>query len=315
MVEMHRNWAIGALIAMCCVLLGITIFAGNGASASGNPTPTRVPLVEPEFGSFDMASVAEIDLAAYSPVPEIGEQAQIIYREGLLQGANPNAFIKVGDCMTDNPFFLIPIGEGDYALGTYDNLQPVVDQFTTGEMDSFSRKSQAAAGGFTIASILDSMWANPEFCEADQTPLACEIAIMRPSIALIMFGTNDVYYLDEAQFDFFLRSIIVETIRSGVLPVVSTFPVRPEFPDKSELFNKIVVKAALDYEVPLINLWLALADLPNQGVDPVETTHLSAPENGQVCHFIDANMQAGFTVRNLLTLQTLDAVLQAVAEE
>ena len=82
-------------------------------------------------------------------------------------------------------------------------------------------ESQAAAGGFNTASILDSMWANPEFCEAGESPLSCEFRITQPSIALIMFGTNDVFYLDEAQYDYFLRSIIVETIRNGTLPIRS----------------------------------------------------------------------------------------------
>jgi hypothetical protein len=72
-----------------------------------------------------------------------------------------------------------------------------------------------------------------------------------------------------------------------------------------------VAQIAQDYDVPLINLWLALEPLPNQGIDPVETTHMSVPEDGAVCYFIGPNLQAGFTVRNLLTLQTLDAVLLA----
>ncbi|MBI5957591.1 MAG: SGNH/GDSL hydrolase family protein [Chloroflexi bacterium] len=216
--------------------------------------------------------------------------------------------------MTDNPFFLIPIGEDDYDLGEYSSLAPVISYFVDDDLDSFARKSQAAAGGFNAASILDSLWANPEFCEAGETPLECEFRAVQPSIALIMFGTNDVFYLNEAQFDFFLRSIVVQTIRNGTLPIMSTFPHRPEFPEKSVLYNQLVALIATEYDVPLINLWQALSTLPNQGIDPEDTTHLSTPESGAVCYFIDENMQAGFTVRNLLTLQTLDVVLQAVQE-
>jgi hypothetical protein len=162
--------------------------------------------------------------------------------------------------------------------------------------------------------MLDSLWANPEFCEPGETPLGCELRIMQPGIALIMFGTNDVFYLDAAQFDFFLRSIVVATLRGDALPVLSTFPQRPEFPDKSLLYNRVVVQIARDYDIPLINLWAALEPLPNQGVDPDETTHMSAPAGGAACHFIGENMAAGFTVRNLLTLQTLDALLGTSAQ-
>jgi hypothetical protein len=112
-----------------------------------------------------------------------------------------------------------------------------------------------------------------------------------------------------------MRSIVAETLRNGVLPVVSTFPHRPEFPEKSVLYNQIVAQIAQDYDVPLINLWLALEPLPNQGIDEVETTHMSIPPSGEVCAFIGPNLEAGFTVRNLLTLQALDAVLKAVEPE
>lgn len=303
---------VGVTLVTLLVVVNVTI--GTGAHAALQATPTLAPLDDPELGAFDPASVADITLADYPFVPEISENALAIYYAGLEQGNNPHAFAKVGDCMTDHPSFLIPVGEGEYDLGEYASLQTVIDHFITDEVNSFARKSQAAAGGFNSASILDSMWANPEFCEAGESPLSCEFRITQPSVALIMFGTNDVFYLDEAQYDYFLRSIIVETIRNNVLPVLSTFPMRPEFPDKSILYNQIVAKVAQDYDIPLINLWLALDPLPNQGIDPEETTHMTVPESGFACYFIDENMAAGFTVRNLLTLQALEAVLAAATE-
>jgi len=305
----------GLGLTILLATLGLVMMSGSGALAQGDPTPTLAPLAEPVLGDFDPASIADIDLADYPVVPEISDQAKLLYQAAIDQGSNPHTFVKIGDCMTDNEFFMIPLGEEGYDLGEYSDLEPVIEQFIDGDLNSFSRKSQAAAGGFNSASILDSMWANPEFCEAGENPLTCEFRHMEPSVALIMFGTNDVYYLDEKQFDFFLRSIIVETIRHGALPVLSTFPNRPEFPEKAVLFNQIVVKAALDYDIPLINLWLALEDLPNQGVDPEDTTHLTEPEEGNAATFTETNLETGFVVRNLVTLQALDAVLKAVSAE
>jgi hypothetical protein len=103
----------------------------------------------------------------------------------------------------------------------------------------------------------------------------------------------------------------VAAIRQDILPVLSTFPQRPEFPEKSVLYNQIVAQIAQDYDVPLINLWLALDPLPNNGIDPDDTTHMSTPADGAACYFIGPNLEAGFTMRNLLTLQALDAVLHA----
>ena len=298
------------------VLTGLALLAGliaGGVALAQDSPPTPVP--DPVLGELDLDAVAEIDLEAVPVIPEIEAGALALYRAALDAGRDPHVFAKVGDCMTDHPSFLMPIGEGDYDLGDYADLEPVIAAFRAGAIDPFGRKSQAAAGGFNAASILDSLWANPEFCESGETPLSCEFRLSNPSVALIMFGTNDVFYLDEAQYDFFLRSIIAETIRSHVLPIVSTFPVRPEFPDKSVLYNQIVVQAAADYGVPLINLWRALEPLPNQGIDPEETTHMTVPPDGAACVFIDANLQAGFTVRNLATLQTLGALLQAAEGE
>ncbi|MBN1679302.1 MAG: SGNH/GDSL hydrolase family protein [Anaerolineae bacterium] len=294
--------------------LSLAVSAGSGALAAGDPTPTPLPLTDPVLGEFDPASIADINLADYLVVPAINERHTQVFLDGVALGNNPLSFVKVGDCMTDDPHFLIPFGESDYDLGEYADLEAVLAYYAITDPNPFARLSQAAEGGFNTASIVDSMWANPEFCEAGETPLTCEFRIMQPGIALIMFGTNDVYYLDEAQYDFFLRSIVVETLRSGVLPVLSTFPVRPEFPEKSALYNQIVVKVAVEYDVPLINLWEALDPLPEHGVDPVDTTHMTAPENGQAGHFSEDNLQTGFTVRNLVTLQTLDAILKAAGQ-
>ncbi len=288
--------------------------AAPSVSLTQAAPPQQPP--EPVLGDIDLEAIAAIDLTEFPLVPEIGEYALGVYQTGLEQGKNPNAFVKVGDCMTDNPYFLIPIGEDNYDLGEYTDLQRTIDHFTANELDPFARKSQAALGGFNTTSILDSMWTNPEFCEAGETPLGCEFRLMEPSIALIMFGTNDIQFLPEDIFDYSLRSIVVATINNGTLPILSTFPHRPEFPEKSVLYNQIVAQIALDYDVPLINLWLALEELPNQGVDPVETTHMTTPEDsGAVCYFLGPNLEAGFTVRNLLTLQTLDQVLQATEAE
>lgn len=304
----------GGIVLALLAVVSIAFGGSAGVTAAQDPTPTLVMPPAPVMGELDMEALAAVDLAEFPIIPEISDNALAIYRAGLDAGADPHSFAKVGDCMTDNPNFLIPIGSNEYALGEYESLAAVIEFYASEELDVFGRKSQAAAGGFNSASVLDSMWANPEFCEAGETPLACEFRLTNPSVALIMFGTNDVFYLAEPQYDFFLRSIVAETIQRGVLPVLSTFPLRPEFPEKSLTYNQIVAQVALDYDVPLINLWQALEPLENQGIDQVETTHMTAPENNAACYFLSDQLDYGFTVRNLVTLQTLEALLAAADE-
>ena len=302
------------LLAACSPL------ADRTPTAAPTPAPpTIVSPALPALDSFDSASVAEIDLAAYPVIPEISANARAIYQSGLARGNRPDVFSKLGDCMTENPYFLVTFAEGDYDLGAYQDLAPVLERYSQApartenwDKNSFATVGLAAASGFNIAGPLDSTWADPAWCEGGESPAACEYRWARPSLAIIMFGTNDVAYTDAATYNYFLRTLVAETIDRGVLPLLNTFPTRPEDPEKSRLLNQIVVRVADDYDIPLINLNQALAPLPHQGVDPNDTIHLSVPADQQVDYFTEEHLQAGFTVRNLVTLQALQAVLEAV---
>jgi hypothetical protein len=296
--------------------------APTAAPPTVAPTATAAALpprpAPPVFGAFDPASVTGIDLADFPVVPEISPAAQAIYAAGLAQGNNPRVFSKLGDCMTENPYFLVTFSEGEYDLGPYPELQTVLDHYggqpaRQGDwpLDAFATVGLAAASGFNIAGPLDATWANPEWCRGGESPAACEYRVANPSAAVIMFGTNDVDYTEPAAYDYFLRNLVITTLDEGVLPLLSTFPTRPENPEKSLLLNQIVVRVAQDYGLPLINLNRALEPLPHHGVDPDDTIHLSVPADGRVDHFTAENLQAGFTLRNLVTLQALYALLQA----
>ena len=303
--------------------LAAALLAGcQTAAPTATPTnvlPTLVSPALPALDSFDPASVADIDLAAYPVIPAISTNARAIYQAGLARGNNPGVFSKLGDCMTENPYFLVTFAEGDYDLGEYDQLAPVLEHYSQApartenwDKNSCATVGLAAASGFNIAGPLDATWADPAWCQGGESPAACEYRWAKPSVAIIMFGTNDVDYTDPATYNYFLRTLVAQTIERGVLPLLNTFPTRPENPEKSLLLNRIVVRVAEDYDIPLINLNRALAPLPHQGVDPNDTIHLSVPADKQVDYFTPEHLQSGFTVRNLVTLQALEAVLAAV---
>ncbi len=313
------SYARAALLLLAMLLLTA---CASGATPASEPTagpPTLVSPPLPALDAFDPASVAGIDLAGYPVIPEISANALAIYQAGLARGNNPGVFSKLGDCMTENPYFLVTFAEGDYDLGPYPELAGVLDHFSqaparTADWDknSFATIGLAAASGFNIAGPLDATWADPAWCKGGESPAACEYRWAQPSVAVIMFGTNDVSFTEPATYNYFLRTLVAETIDHGVLPLLNTFPTRPEDPEKSLLLNRIVVSVAEDYDIPLVNLNLALAPLPHQGVDPNDTIHLSVPADEQVDHFTEEHLQSGFTMRNLVTLQALEAVLKAV---
>ncbi|MCC7360122.1 MAG: SGNH/GDSL hydrolase family protein [Anaerolineales bacterium] len=310
--------ALGCLLASCAPATPAPTSTLPAATPSVALSPRPAP---PKLGSFDPAGVAAINLNDYPIIPEISANARAVYAAGLAAGNNPRVFSKLGDCMTENPHFLVTFAQGQYDLGAYRDLQAVLDQFSgvparrgDWQLDSFGTVGLAAAAGFNIAGPLDATWANPQWCQAGESPAACEFRVAQPTIAVIMFGTNDVAFTDAATFDYFYRTLVINTLNANVLPLLSTFPTRPEDEAKSLLLNQIVVQIAHDYAVPLLNLNRALAPLPDHGVDPNDTIHLSAPPegHGRVDVFTPDNLQYGFTMRNLVTLQALQAVLAAV---
>src|SRR5690606_23543873 len=100
------------------------------------------------------------------------------------------------------------------------------------------------------------------------------------------------------------------SIELGVIPVLSTFPGNLNFWNHTILYNKIVVKLAREYDVPLINLWLALEAVPNHGLEP-DGFHLGEPLDDPA-NLEGPNLQTGYPMRNLVTLQTLDAIWRGV---
>ena len=224
-----------------------------------------------------------------------------MYQLGVVKGNDPHAFAKIGDCETDTDWFLEDFdkGPGSYSLGPYQSLQSVIDYFK----DSFGRKSLAARRGFNAASLLTTFWSDPEQCKTDETPLACEYRIQRPSLALIMLGTNDVSRKDA--FEQNLRQVIQFSLDQSVLPVLAT---KADNLEGDESINATIVRLAQEYDLPLWNFWAEVQPLPGHGLveDGAHLTH--APNR-----FDDPLvMKAAWPWRNLSTLQVLDAVLQGV---
>jgi GDSL-like Lipase/Acylhydrolase family len=292
-------------------------------------TPVLYQPPAPKSGEFDARSVGNIDVLTLPVIPVIEEdtrtQVQAAFALGKRRGNRDTVFSRLGDCMTENPHFLTDFGDGNYDLGAYASLQPLVERFRgapqravtgkTWDKNAFNTPGLSAAGGFNIAAPLDPIWADPAWCQNSETPIACEFRVAKPAYAIIMFGTNDIPVTEPDAYNFYLRGIVAQTLEAGIVPILSTFPERPEDPAKTRLLNQIAIAVARDYRVPIMNLYRALEDLPNRGVDPNDTIHLSAPADGRTDVFTEANLSYGFTRRNLLVLQTLDAVVRAVEGE
>lgn len=277
----------------------------TAAAATATAAPTTAPaLPTPTVHATSAATGAApaLDPARWQDfpvIPEVSAAARKIYAQGQALGNNPRAFSKVGDCESRTTWFLYDFDQGPryYDLGSYTELQSVIDHF----QGSFGRLSQVAKPGFTAASLLTSLWADPKACQKDETPLACEYRQVKPSFALIMLGTNDVSRPET--FEQNMRKVIEFTIQQGIVPVLVT---KADNLEGNHAINAAIARLAVEYDLPLWNFWKAVQDLPDHGLQE-DGAHLTWSPNT----FGDAEaMKRAWPVRNLTALQLL-AALQA----
>ena len=137
------------------------------------PPPDRVNGLP--YDSFVIMNAAVID------------HVREIFAKGQTLGRNPAAFSKAGDSTIESPYFLGRFDSSPYNLGDYRYLQAVIDHFT----GSYGRKSLAVRVGQHSWTLLNPAWADKKLCNADETPLACELRQNNPSIVILRLGAND----------------------------------------------------------------------------------------------------------------------------
>ena len=272
-----------------------------------------------------MAPALFADQSPIVPLIDAPMRAQIrkIYRNGLSFGNRPTVFGKIGDSITANKFFLKDVGCGVEVLGSNQGLAPTIkyfrgfafpDSFTTawcGNANSFSRDSYAADHGWTANEPL-KRFANPasECPPPFDNPLRCELHLIKPSIALIMLGTNDLEKNDPVTFRKKLTRIVQETIVSGVVPVLSTIPPRQDNPDMGSRvapYNQIIQEIAETLQAPLWNYWLSLQNAINHGMDH-KGIHPSVYDEDDSAVFTSEALRYGFNLRNFTAVEVLQKI-------
>ena len=272
-------------------------------TVSPESSPTAVPGTdEPEDASPADASDA-LDWMKLPVIPAISEHALEIYARGIAAGHDPRAFSKVGDCQNVPSMFLSIFDHpGFYTLGEpYEYLQRTIEWFK----GSFSRESQAVRRGFNAASVVSPLWADPEFCEQGETPLQCEIRLHNPSVAIVSLET---WWAGKPEnYEKYVRQIIEGLIDQDVLPILAT---KADNLEGDHSINQILVRLAMEYDIPLWNFWAAVQPLPNHGLSE-DQFHLTFDVN----EFDDPEvMKSAWPWRNLTALQSLDAVRRAVLQ-
>lgn len=229
-------------------------------------TPTLIPVEptntpHPEWTATPDTRLLPYQWRYWPVIPEISSFARELYLTGIAMENDPSTFSKIGDCQSEPAVFFGIYDDPNLVFtGSNINFQTTLDQFS----GSFSRDSVAVVNGMTVASVFSPLWAQNSNCEGNESPLACEIRLHNPSIAIISLGTNwPAGAL--ADFEINLRRIVEFNISEGVLPVLAT---KADFADEDNLINLAMATVAYEYDIPLWNFWLTVQHLPNHGIDP-----------------------------------------------
>jgi hypothetical protein len=299
---MHRT--VIALLALAGALTACTLrFESDDETVEALPTPVVV--------------AAPTATPALDPVTA---NVRRIYAVARVKGNRLDVFSKIGDSITVSDAFLMPIGDGLYDLGAdYAHLETTIAYYSAAEArpgfgNAFRNPSLAAGTGWAAFQALDAAYASPG-CLAGESPLACEYRVVQPSVALIMFGTNDIGYRTPDQYRADLDRIAEVSVGAGVIPILSTIPPRPTMPARVDEFNRIVAEVAAARRLPYWDYHAALAGLPNNGL-AFDGVHPSSPPRrfADAAVFTPQNLRYGYVQRNLTALQTLHDLHQMIGD-
>ncbi len=286
------------------------VSAGGVSEIAQLALPTPQPIIQQPGGGGAWQPLLQDGLVRPEPyLRNFTARAVEIYRDGLTKGNNPNAFALVGDSNTATTLFFDAFDRGAYSLGDYAYLDETIRHF----QGAFKIDSAAAIIGINTTRMVQAGRADPARCSANESPMQCEYRLKRPSVALILIGTNDRTIWQDFEGNY--RPLIEQTIARGIVPMLLTKgdDIETGYGAPPEYINEVIRRLSAEYGVPLLDVKQAIGmfGLPNNGMQP-DGFHYNFPRNGSTTSFTGENMRYGFTIRNLTALQALDAVRRLV---
>ncbi len=226
-----------------------------------SPTPTTAELAQaaaatPTPTPADPDRLSADDWKLWPVLPQVPLSARALYQRGLALGNDPHAFSILGDCQSLPETFL---GVYDTDAALIASLAPELQAVVANFAGSFNRESPTIKGGTTAGAVLWSAWHENKFtCQANETPLDCELRLHKPSIVIINLGTHY-----ETRNITYLRKILDKLTAQGIVPILAT---KADNRELDERLNLEMAQLAVEYSVPLWNFYSAVSDLPNNGV-------------------------------------------------
>ncbi len=265
---------------------GVGTYSGQSMSlpiSGGGPPPTAVPVA---------AAPPPAELPAWIPI--LTPHSRNLYALAGLRGRNRRAFAIAGDCNSESYLYSDLIGNGWYGYETNQYLHPTWLYFGR----SMKRPMWAVNGGHNSSSVMDPLFADPQWCLPGETPFACELRVPNASIVFIMLGTGDQFQWRNFEANY--RKLVDYAIANNVLPVLVTKADALESEEggaEPGYLNNVVRRLAAEYDVPLFDFNKAVANLPNGGLtdEPGHDFHLNVEAVG--VHVL-GTLQTLYSIRN-----------------
>jgi hypothetical protein len=305
-------------LGLALVLTSAALLAAPAhAPASSAPAVEQLPIVP----RIDAATKARL---------------RAVVAHGRQLGNRATVFAKVGDSITAGSAFLAALDcDVRPVWGIYGRLRTTVDYYRRTEVErsstscepstSFGRDSLAAVPGWTVGDALAFPGGRPHApCSDGESRLECEYRELRPAVAIVMYGTNDLERsADPKVFRHDLRELVQTSVDWGVVPILSTIPPRMDrrmMGRRVAAYNTAIAQVARDERVPLLNYWRSLQGprvihfgLSEDGVHP-EVLGRCEPD----CNSLDfgrRGVRYGVNLRNLTALQALHKVRRVVLRD
>jgi hypothetical protein len=256
----------------------------------------------------------------------VASHLQKVADRGERSGNSPGVFVKIGDSITASPSFLQALACRAPRLGAWSELRGTLEFFGATAVapgaeealcpvsNSYSRLGVAAVGGWRA---VDALAPRESFPECQGLPaVSCELQLLRPSVALIMLGTNDLEEFTAVEFRRDLARLARLVSGAGTIPVLSTIPPRVQWPFSQRVarFNAEIAALAENRALPLWNFWRQMVEpgVARQGLsrDGVHPSALCPP-----CTAVDfrpSGLRYGYALRNLGALRVLDRLRRQV---
>lgn len=228
---------------------------------------------------------------------------------------HPQIFMKVGDSISATPEFLdcFETQEMDFAVNENATLQAAWQWYLNGNLGSttsYARRSYATRASQTAQWVLGG----------DPSPLSLEVQAIDPSVALVMFGTNDIYYGGHAapasmKFPWMysqMKRLLEDLMQRGIVPILYSIPpyagAHWQLKTLVASYNAVLRGLAEGKQIPFVDYYARMQDLPGQGLRD-DGVHPNT-KSGAPCDFTPEGLHYGHNLRNLLTLQALNRVWQ-----